>query len=494
MAMHGFSSHSGGSGGGGGGGGPVDYMLDDHYYDKEEGVWKPRDPLPEVIEGDPKLMVHMIDALNHKHKYTSGVLSFTHSDTEKLKLSGLSEAIADITGRLKEMLFAGISTEHQHILIVKHSHLERLELHYTLPRQNYEVDRAWNPAPPGDAKYRQMDALVDFINVKYGLDDPRDPLRARATREIEWEPADKKATRETLNDFFKQAVIEGAIDSRQELIELAKKAGFEITRTSKDYVSMKAPGAEKAIRLKGEIYNEQFTSRAELTDTKTKSAERAAYLAKPAVAGRYKQALRERQSFVEKRFEKALVVVRSGKNHSETQKFNSTKRGDIIEISKDRASNFADKRCNKPTDNNNNEVRNDSFGKEVDAVIARAERVMRNTEQSTDRASRVIEAGTKVVKSAPDRIGRPSVAAAANHGYTATPIAPALMAGAGISDVSGAAGQADTGDPDSDRIINAKRSEGASVDQARATQAKREAMANERTLKRIVDSWASPEF
>jgi hypothetical protein len=53
MAMHGFSGHSGS--GGGGGGGPVDYMTDDNYYDKEESAWQPRDPLPEVIEGDPKL-------------------------------------------------------------------------------------------------------------------------------------------------------------------------------------------------------------------------------------------------------------------------------------------------------------------------------------------------------------------------------------------------------------------------------------------------------
>ncbi|MDF5976733.1 relaxase/mobilization nuclease domain-containing protein [Pseudomonas aeruginosa] len=346
MAMHGFSGHSGS--GGGGGSGPVNYLVDDHYYDKEAGIWLPREPLPEVIEGDPALMIQLIDALDHKHKYTSGVLSFSHDDTDKLKASGLDAAITDITGRLKEMLFAGIAPEHQHILIVAHTHLDRLELHYVTPRHNYEVDRAWNPAPPGAGKFRQMDALTDFINVKYSLDDPRDPLRARATKDIKWEPADRQSTREALNAFFKEAVIEGAIDNRQELIELAKEAGFEITRAGKDYVSMKAPGAEKAIRLKGEIYNEQFTSRAELADTKTKSAQRAAYLTEPAVAQRYKHAVREREVFVEKRFKKVLSVVRAGKNHQETQKFNTAKRGHLIEINPDRAGRFTDKRGRSP--------------------------------------------------------------------------------------------------------------------------------------------------
>lgn len=440
MAMHGFSIH-----GTGPGAGPVLYFTDDHYFDKEEERWSPRDPLPEVLEGNPQLMTQMIDSLDQKHKYTSGVLSFTHADTEKLKLSGLSEAIVDINGRLKEMLFSGISPEHQHILIVAQTHLDRLELHYVLPRHNYEVGKAWNPAPPGEAKHQQMDALMDFINVKYGLDDPRDPLRARTVKDPQWMPSNQKLLRDTLNDFFKEAVIDGAINNRQELIDLAKKSGFEITRVGNDYVSMKPLGEEKAIRLKGEIYDKQFTSRTELTDTKTKSAERAAYLAKPAVAERYKQALRERKGFIEKRFEKALRVVRAGKNHSEIQKYNNTKRGDIVEISKSDAGNFADKRSNSLANNNNKVGKNDGFGKETNAVIARAERAINNTKQSVNRASRIVAAGSAIVKSAPERIGTPSLG---------IPMAPSDGA-----DIGGSSGSMDSGDAEADKVINKKRSE-----------------------------------
>lgn len=454
MAMHGFSKHSGS--GGGGGSGPVDYFMSDQYYDKEAGAWHPRAPLPEVIEGDPELMIQMIDALEHKHKYTSGVLSFTHSDTEKLKLNGMSEAISDITDRLKEMLFAGIAPEHQHILIVAQTHLQRLELHYVLPRHNFEIDRAWNPAPPGDGKYRQFDALTDFINMKYGLDDPRDPLRTRVTKESLWEPHVQKPTRETLNKFFKQSIIEGAIDNRQGLIKLAKKAGFEITRVGDNYVSMKPPGGDKAIRLRGEIYDKQFTSRDQLADTKTKSAERAAYLSKPAVAGRYKQALRERQEFVEKRFKKALGISRSGKDQSATHRYNNAKRGEIFEILSSDPNNSTNNHHNSHS--NNKLVRkHDGFGENIDSVIARSERIISDRQRSTHGANSVVHEGAKllaegatVVKTAHRRLET-----LGGQAYAFVPSAPVDA----IASLGESGGVMDSGDPEADRVLNKKRSE-----------------------------------
>ena len=267
--LHGFSKY-----GTGAGAGPVDYFLDDKAYDRQLGEWYQRDPLPEVIEGDPQTMVRMIDALPYAHKYTSGVLSFTEADTARLHtLEGthFHEAVYDITARFKDMLFAGIEEEHRHILIVAQMHLDRLELHYVTPRCNYETDRAWNPAPPGKKKFEHMDAFVDLVNVKYGLDDPRSPLRARAIDSPDWLPDGEKYTREKLHGIFTRAVIDGVIESRTGLLELSKKAGFEITRVGKDYVSMKPPGSEKAFKFKGAIYDAGFTSSAQFGNTERKS-------------------------------------------------------------------------------------------------------------------------------------------------------------------------------------------------------------------------------
>lgn len=460
MALHGFSTH-----GTSGGAGPVGYFIAGEYHHvglddngDEVAEWRPRDPLPEVIEGDPALMVSMINAVPSKHKYTSGVLSFTAEDTLKLQTAGLEEAIQDITSRLKEMLFAGISEEHQHILIVAQTHLDRLELHYVTPRWNYEVDRAFNPAPPGSKKFEAMDALMDFINVKYGLDDPRDPMRARVTKNPLWTPQEAKPLRDQLNSFFTDIVVDGVINNRVELIKFAKKAGFEITRTGADYIGIKAPGSDKAVRLKGEIFNERFTSRTELANTQGKSAERAAYLEKSAVVERYKNAVSERRTFIEKRFSKALSNIRRGKTHEETRSFYAKSRGKSIEVSK----NSID-----PVRPNNNSKRvykddvNDGFGKEVDSIITRAERNISDRQQSTHRANsafyrgtELLTAGTTVVKTANQRLEAPQ-----NRNYALLPSTPADA----IADIGESAGTMDSGDAEADRVINKKRSESGSL-------------------------------
>ncbi|AYL17492.1 relaxase/mobilization nuclease domain-containing protein [Pseudomonas syringae] len=476
MAMHGFSCHSGS--GGGGGSGPVNYMIDENYYDKEVAAWALRNPLPKVIEGSPHLMKQMIDALDHKHKYTSGVVSFTKDDTDKIKSAGLESSIADITHRLKEMLFAGISQEHQHILIVAHTHLDRLELHYVLPRHNYEIDRAWNPAPPGDGKYRQMDAFTDLINVKYGLDDPRDPVRAKVTKEPEWAPADNKATRQTLDAFFKQAVVDGAIDNREELINLTKKAGFEITRVGKDYLSIKAPGAEKAIRLKGEIYNERFTSTSELANTKSKSAERKSYLAKPEVARRYKAALNERQSFIEKRFGKALGVLRNSEDYKSLRNINGAKHGEILEVSKiDRCrSNITNDNPNR--NSNKNGGLNDSFGRHIDQIITAAERTIGITKHRTIATNLCFRDSTEIVKQGASilKSANPSIETLVSKAiYASVPSAPIAALGFGGDSV-------DSGDPEADRVLRIKRMEGNEINQKNVARANREAVASRKSF------------
>jgi hypothetical protein len=462
MALHGFSTH-----GTGGGSGPVVYFIAGEYYAEsvdengdEVAEWRPRDPLPEVIEGDPALMIAMIDAVTAKHKYTSGVLSFTAEDTLKLKALGIDEAIQDMTSRLKEMLFAGISEEHQHILIVAQTHLDRLELHYVTPRWNYEVDRAWNPAPPGSKKFEAMDALMDLINVKYGLDDPRDPLRARVTKVPQWIPQKTKPLRDQLNSFFKELVADGVVKNRSELIKFAKDAGFEITRTGSDYISVKAPGAEKAVRLEGEIYNERFTSSAELANTQAKSFERSAYLSKPAVAERYKNAVRERSAFVEKRFAKILKIVRSGKTHEETRSFYAKSRSRSIDLSKN---NTGRVRANNNIKRGYKGTVNDRSGNEIDSLIATAERRIGNAEQSTVRATGSIRGASQLVQRASGVTHESSRKIAekplTRNAYTSVPSTPASY-GAESASVEI---DSDTGDADADRVIRSKRADASAM-------------------------------
>ncbi|EJN19601.1 hypothetical protein PMI36_04689 [Pseudomonas sp. GM79] len=407
--LHGFSKY-----GTGAGAGPVGYFLDEQAYDKQLGLWYKRDPLPEVIEGDPQTMIQMIDALPYVHKYTSGVLSFTKADTERLQaLEGthFHEAVYDITLRFKDMLFAGIKEEHRHILIVAQMHLGRLEMHYVTPRCNYEADRAWNPAPPGKKKFEQMDAFVDFVNVKYGLDDPRDPQRARLLNLPDWLPNGEKYTREKLHSIFIQAVIDGVIESRAGLLELSKKAGFEITRVGSNYISMKPPGSEKAFKFKGSIYDAGFTSDTQFKNTTRKSIDRETYLAKPKVAARYKQAVSERRAFVEKRFKKILATVRDEENYKALQPEQPTTLTTVKSLPDFERSTFGNLPRNIYIHNGGNKVTHDK----------------RDGLQPTSSA-----------------IAYPS-------DYLFIPSTPA--------DIGGGGGSMDSGDFEADKIINTKRSE-----------------------------------
>jgi len=64
----GFSSR-----GTGGGSGPVNYLTDEKRQGRDE---KP----PTVLRGSPKATEQLIDSLDFKHKYTSGVLSFAPNE------------------------------------------------------------------------------------------------------------------------------------------------------------------------------------------------------------------------------------------------------------------------------------------------------------------------------------------------------------------------------------------------------------------------------
>ena len=59
---------------------PVKYILKET---DAKGII--RDPQPELIKGDPQQTINLIDSLNFKHKYRSGVLSFAPEDAPNLE-------------------------------------------------------------------------------------------------------------------------------------------------------------------------------------------------------------------------------------------------------------------------------------------------------------------------------------------------------------------------------------------------------------------------
>lgn len=242
----------------------LEYFLDGTFYDKASEAWKAREPAPELLEGNVEAIARLCESLDFKHKYTSGVLSFSVDETAKIDSQpGLK---ARIIQDFKDFAFAGIESDDSRLFcLVEHRHTGRLELHYMIPRVHVESGKYFNPFPPNyDGKrghgnnksfVEHNDAFIDHMCEKHGLQNPRDPAIARSVKLPEFDPGNgiKKQVVEAIDKL----IDAGAIAGRPDMLKFLEKSGAEITRCGEEYFSFKFPGMEKAARLKGPLYGER---------------------------------------------------------------------------------------------------------------------------------------------------------------------------------------------------------------------------------------------
>lgn len=255
MMFHGLSHHSTGSISD-----ATDYFLDSEYFDKETQAWKPRDPAPEILEGDPLVAKAISDSLPFKHRYTSGVLSFTAAETARIEATpGMREAIIE---DLRAFVYAGFRDEDcKPLELVKQEHLGRLELHYAVNRVHSGSGLYFNPFPP---KYddtpkgsdnlfiTQNNLFVDYMCEKYGLQNPRDPAIAQTIKIGSFD--NNRALKKEIHAAVEQGIERGSIADRNDIIKLLEGAGGEIVRCGEDYISVKFEGMDKGLRLRGLYY------------------------------------------------------------------------------------------------------------------------------------------------------------------------------------------------------------------------------------------------
>lgn len=243
-----------------GAGAAVEYFLGAEFYDKESKEWKPRDPLPTVLEGDPEAIQLLCDSLKFKSRYTSGVLSFSPEETALIAATpGLKDAIID---DFKAFAFAGVPEDCRQFLAVEHTHTGRLEVHYLIPRVHLESGKYRNPFPPNyDGKrgagsnyafIEENDAYIDHACLKFGLQNPRDPTIARAFKVEQFDP--QTVTKRQVHKAVTELVASGHITCREDIESFLKQAGGTITRSGNDYLSVKFSDDQKAMRFKGDFY------------------------------------------------------------------------------------------------------------------------------------------------------------------------------------------------------------------------------------------------
>jgi len=178
-----------------------------------------RDPLPEVLRGDPSQMVDLINACPHKWSYRAGVLSFATEDAPTL-----DQQNALIDG-FEQLAFAGLDSDQWNCLWVRHTHEDRVELHFCTPRMELTTGKSFNIAPPGYTK--AFDSLRDLFNKS--------------------------------ESWALDQISMGLIEDRTALLVALTEAGYEIPRAGKNYITVRDPDTQERWRLKGEIFNEGWT-------------------------------------------------------------------------------------------------------------------------------------------------------------------------------------------------------------------------------------------
>ena len=256
------------------GSGPVEYIIR-----KDDPITKqPRTPAPEILRGDPEITSDLIDSLDFQQKYTSGVISFAPSDAPT------PEQQEALMNSFEKHAFAGLEPDQYDILWVRHTHTNngRVELHFVTPKVELTTGKSLNIAPPGWQKY--FDPMRDYWNYSLGWARPNDPERARVyspgktalieamNQRANLKP--EKDNRQLVTDVLVQQIEEGNITNRSDIINFLKKAGLEIPRAGKNYITVLDRETGERFRLKGGIYEETWRPQSTLTASDRKESKR----------------------------------------------------------------------------------------------------------------------------------------------------------------------------------------------------------------------------
>ena len=206
-----------------------------------------------VVKGDENLTRAIIKGIDFKQKTCFGVLSFMEKhdfldEEQKLKI------IKDF----ERALLGDYMLDRVNVLWVEHSDKNgRLELNFLIPKIDLASGKSINPYLAKFDQHR-IDLIKRIINDKYNLSSPDDPVREQTIS------ASKKniGHYQNLKEFDKklhELVKEGYIKNRDHMIELLMQSGIEVTRSTKKSITVMLPNQKTKNRLKGGIYDANFT-------------------------------------------------------------------------------------------------------------------------------------------------------------------------------------------------------------------------------------------
>lgn len=233
----------------------IDYLLG-----AKDSNGKIRNPPPTVFEGDVELTSFLIDSNHRKFKYTSGVIAFNKKNNE----NPTQKELREIVESFRECFCPGLGPDRVNMLFVQHEE----GLHFLVPMAEIQTLRQFNLSPPGKHSKQLQRDFSAYWNHKLDYEQVvEDPFKAMFTKfdakvteerkeKFDAEGSRTRSRKERLSYEIAKRIKAGRIKNREDLIDFLNSKDFQVTRRGKDYLSVKMPGKEKAVRFRGGCFIE----------------------------------------------------------------------------------------------------------------------------------------------------------------------------------------------------------------------------------------------
>jgi hypothetical protein len=182
----------------------------------------------------------------------------------------------------EKTLFPGLKPDQYRVVWIEHRDKEntetgdkRLELNFLIPNVEISTGKRLQPFF-AKADLNRVDDFKTIVNHKYQLFDPDDPINRRSIKIAKDLPQDKKDFISAMNTEVALAITDGLVSDRESLKEWMTRIGLEITRITKNQISVKNPNNPegKPIPLRGEFYEQNFRHSEQSEDLKRAASER----------------------------------------------------------------------------------------------------------------------------------------------------------------------------------------------------------------------------
>ncbi len=204
-----------------------------------------------ILRGSPDQTADLIDSLTFSKRYTSGCLSFEETELKP-------ELKSTIMDGFEHAIFAGLDRDQYDITWIEHTDKNgRIELNFVIPNVELLTGRRLQPYyDPADRT--RINAWQNWVNAHFNFADPHDPARRKALTNASDLPKQKQEAAQAITNGLTALIAQGIVKDRQNVIQALTEAGFNVTRETRQSISVTLPGEAKPLRLSGGIYERDF--------------------------------------------------------------------------------------------------------------------------------------------------------------------------------------------------------------------------------------------